>query len=458
MEVKEKSKKRELIKTIAIIFLAVLLVLTFFSQTIMNHSLPEVATQLVTSGTINAKIRGSGTVAANENYEVVLNQTREIRSVCVKVGDKVEEGDLLFVLGDIESTELKEAQDALDAAQLAYQKQLLTFSKEYATEDLGLKNDREDLERAIAERDANLVTDAEVSYAKGDLAAAETQLSQIDLILEELNAAAGESEEYQEAKAKVTELEGEIKTLTSEVESWEQKLDELETTGDVDKNRAVEDAQRALNKAQTTWESDWLAYQETIKTLIDAVNDQVSSPNLKPVNTIPHEFNRDEQKYIDAYLTGENLNDPPTDDDKPAPSMSVYEKAYTTLLADQEDVAAKETALERARKDLSTASGSISDQRRTYQNNLGFLTSKSKSGEHPAQGPDQGLRGLPAPAEGGGGDPEEDRGDSHGQAGGLQGRRKDRGGEAAGPLRQALGQGHRQAAGQSGASDPGPGH
>ena len=215
MEVKEKSKKRELIKTIAIIFLAVLLVLTFFSQTIMNHSLPEVATQLVTSGTINAKIRGSGTVAANENYEVVLNQTREIRSVCVKVGDKVEEGDLLFVLGDIESTELKEAQDALDAAQLAYQKQLLTFSKEYATEDLGLKNDREDLERAIAERDANLVTDAEVSYAKGDLAAAETQLSQIDLILEELNAAAGESEEYQEAKAKVTELEGEIKTLIS---------------------------------------------------------------------------------------------------------------------------------------------------------------------------------------------------------------------------------------------------
>ena len=46
MEVKEKSKKRELIKTIAIVFLAVLLVLTFFSQTIMNHSLPEVATQV----------------------------------------------------------------------------------------------------------------------------------------------------------------------------------------------------------------------------------------------------------------------------------------------------------------------------------------------------------------------------------------------------------------------------
>ena len=79
----QKSKKRELIKTIAIIFLAVLLVLTFFSNTIMNRSLPEVATGVVSSGTINAKIRGSGTIAANESYEVILNQTREVRSVCV---------------------------------------------------------------------------------------------------------------------------------------------------------------------------------------------------------------------------------------------------------------------------------------------------------------------------------------------------------------------------------------
>ena len=117
MEVKEKSKKRELIKTIAIVFLAVLLVLTFFSGTIMNYSLPEVATQMVSSGTINAKIRGSGTLTANESYEVNLKQTREVRSVCVKVGDTVEEGTLLFVLGDVESEELRTAQEALDAAE-----------------------------------------------------------------------------------------------------------------------------------------------------------------------------------------------------------------------------------------------------------------------------------------------------------------------------------------------------
>ena len=127
MEVKEKSKKRELIKTIAIVFLAVLLVLTFFSNTIMNRSLAEVSTTLVTSGTINARIRGSGTVSANESYEVVLDQTREVRSVCVKVGDTVNQGDLLFVLGDVESQELKDAQEQLQTLNINYQKQLLAI-------------------------------------------------------------------------------------------------------------------------------------------------------------------------------------------------------------------------------------------------------------------------------------------------------------------------------------------
>ena len=41
------KKKREWVKTAAIIFLSVMLVLTFFSNTIMNYSLPEVATQYV---------------------------------------------------------------------------------------------------------------------------------------------------------------------------------------------------------------------------------------------------------------------------------------------------------------------------------------------------------------------------------------------------------------------------
>ena len=108
-------KRREWVKTAAIIFLAVLLVLTFFSNTIMNASLPEVATQQVTQGTINAKIRASGTITANETYNVKLTQTRKIESVKCKVGQEVAAGDVLFVLEATESDELKQAQADLKA-------------------------------------------------------------------------------------------------------------------------------------------------------------------------------------------------------------------------------------------------------------------------------------------------------------------------------------------------------
>ena len=55
-----KTANREWVKNAAIIFLAVLLVLTFFSNTIMNRSLVEVATARVTDGNIVAKVRGTG--------------------------------------------------------------------------------------------------------------------------------------------------------------------------------------------------------------------------------------------------------------------------------------------------------------------------------------------------------------------------------------------------------------
>ena len=52
------------VKNVAIIFLSVLLVLTFFSNTIMNHSLPEVAAQYARSGSITSKIRLSAAAKA----------------------------------------------------------------------------------------------------------------------------------------------------------------------------------------------------------------------------------------------------------------------------------------------------------------------------------------------------------------------------------------------------------
>ena len=46
------GKRRDWVKNAAIVFLTIMLILTFFSNTIMNYSLPEVAIQYIQSGTI----------------------------------------------------------------------------------------------------------------------------------------------------------------------------------------------------------------------------------------------------------------------------------------------------------------------------------------------------------------------------------------------------------------------
>ena len=398
MEVKEKSKKRELIKTIAIVFLAVLLVLTFFSNTIMNRSLAEVSTTLVTSGTINARIRGSGTVSANESYEVVLDQTREVRSVCVKVGDTVNQGDLLFVLGDVESQELKDAQEQLQTLNINYQKQLLELSKGYAADDLTVKTLREDLEKAQADRDANAVTDAEISYAKGDLAAAKTELSQLELMLSELNDALADDPALQEAQAAVTEWTQKVSTAQTAVDTYQQQLDELESGGSVDLDRQIADAKTALEKAKNTWRSDWLAYKSDLGALIEAVKAKgYGVTSIDTATDTPQEISGNNQVYIEAYLT-QYVTTPPTTgggtgeeggttrtavpaSDPSEGDLQDYQTAYDALLSAQNDVASKQTAYDRLVADQDIASGSASEQRRAIQSKLDDAESELRSAQ-----------------------------------------------------------------------------
>ena len=135
------KKKREWIKTAAIIFLAVMLVLTFFSNTVMNYSLPEVATVYVEPGTITAKIRGTGVVESGDPYEVKVTESRTVQSVAVRAGDQVQKGDVILYLEEKESEELKaalavldEAKKALDDAKGAYNDALLTGN--YTDQDI----------------------------------------------------------------------------------------------------------------------------------------------------------------------------------------------------------------------------------------------------------------------------------------------------------------------------------
>lgn len=129
------TKRKEWVKNAAIVFLIILLILTFFSNTIQNYSLPEVATQYVEPGSITAKIRGMGVVESGDPYNVKIKEVREVASVEVKVGDKVEEGQVLCTLTEGDGQELETAKSELEKAQLALETAQFNFEKTLLTGD-----------------------------------------------------------------------------------------------------------------------------------------------------------------------------------------------------------------------------------------------------------------------------------------------------------------------------------
>ena len=180
MEVKVKN--RGWVKNAAIIFLAVMLVLTFFSNTFMNHSLAEVATQSVTSGSITAKVRGTGTVESNGSYQVKAEATREIRAVMVKVGQEVNQGDVLFVLGEGPSEELDAATEQLRQLQLSYQRTAVNMpSFDYSLDERNIAKAKETLANAqAAENSAKAALEQNANVPEDELKSAQARLDSAD--------------------------------------------------------------------------------------------------------------------------------------------------------------------------------------------------------------------------------------------------------------------------------------
>lgn len=170
---KHSRSRRDQIKTIAIVFLTIMLVFTFFSNTIMNYSLPEVSGQYAGSGAISTSIRGSGTVAANLAYSVQLDATRQIRAVYVKAGDTVEAGQVLFVLEDTDSQELKDAKAALQEMEYNYNVDLLKALGETAGTNSSIAKTQQEIQEAQTELAKVAGSGAKVDNAKTAARAAE---------------------------------------------------------------------------------------------------------------------------------------------------------------------------------------------------------------------------------------------------------------------------------------------
>lgn len=188
------SKRREWIKTAAIIFLSVLLVLTFFSQTILNHSLPEVATKYVQNGTITSKIRGSGVVESNDPNVVEVSQIfaeRKITSIAVKVGDKVKKGDVLLTLAEGDGAELKDKKEALKTAEKkleADQKSLKSMQSDYEGSKVNSEISNEDIRNLTTYRNKIVELQSKQQEAEEKLKPIEVSIGQLNKAIEDCEA------------------------------------------------------------------------------------------------------------------------------------------------------------------------------------------------------------------------------------------------------------------------------
>ena len=283
-----KERRRGWVKNAAIIFLAVLLVLTFFSNTWLNRSLPEVAAQYPTSGSINLKIRGEGTVSANQIEKVSIAESRKIKGVAVRVGDTVTKGQALFLLADTESAELDAAQKNLDTLELAYEKALLDRSVGSGT-NYEVQKAQLALEAAMERRDKAKEYDAERKPLELAAAEAATALAAAISNAEQLPEkialdAATEAKTQAEAAQTKAKSDFDYYAKLHGISDYQGLADQLETLQDeldkawdaIDKlNDEISELER---KKQAAESGEWTAEQNLWNTITEAAESYINSP------------------------------------------------------------------------------------------------------------------------------------------------------------------------------------
>lgn len=304
----ENRKKREWVKSAAIVFLTVMLVLTFFSNTIMNYSLPEVATQRIMSGSITAKVRGTGTVESGDPYNVEAKESRKVASVEKRVGDEVEIGDVILYLEEADSEELKAAEQELKGLRDAYESALLKgidsaiinrvqsgrtpSTSEYlrqinaaqAAVDSAENTVKEyegqvdELNRQIAAAEAQVTADASVEQkyleeAKLQLANAELALKNADVRKERADAALADAQKYSSTvsggdAAAQAEAEKRLANARTEWNKADAEQKNAQTAVD-DWSREVNRRQQIVNVADANVNTAQAEKEKEIKNLQD---------------------------------------------------------------------------------------------------------------------------------------------------------------------------------------------
>ena len=348
LDPQEKSfrRRKDLIKNFIIIFLVVMLVLTFFSNTIMNYSLPKVAVQYVQPGTITSVIRGSGTVESGDPYNVMVKQSKTVGSINCKVGQEVAEGDLLITLEAEDSQELKDAKKALEDAKKAYNNILLS----------------DKVDAAII---SSAQGDVDINAFRNNITATQ-------------NAITAAEKTVNDCQAKVDALNNQI-SITSGVTISEAEKTQLENfrVASEKAKTALDDADANLTSAQAalkTAEAELSTAQSTkaiAKETYDSAQEEFDYLNgFKTVNDIDETSrSAEEQATWDQYYA-EDPSLPSTIgkrfDDATAALIAASD-AYNTAAAEEaEKIASAQAFLDTAKADLEDAKNKKNSAQESY--------------------------------------------------------------------------------------------
>lgn len=284
------SDRKDKIKNIAIIFLIIMLILTFFSNTIMNYSLVEVSTQMIMDDTITTKVRGSGTVEASENYAVTLEESRKIETVNVKTDAEVKTGDVLFTLVDAESEELVTKRKELKEAERTYETAILTAGltvAERSAIESGKSSSLSEKQNTLAQARANVENAQATVDTLTKQAAANTT---VDTSSEE-SAVIQAQQDQIAAQAEVTKKEEAVTDANTAVDTAEAAVAEkksdmnkkksayeklLEEGKDEDSDE-VKAAKEAYEKAKSAYEKAKKTYEDAKKSYDSAYSDKVKA-------------------------------------------------------------------------------------------------------------------------------------------------------------------------------------
>lgn len=306
MEENTYKIRKDRVKNIAIVFLTVMLVLTFFSNSILNRALPEVATEYVAYDTITERVRGTGTVTADDPYKVVVKDSRTISSVAVSEGDMVMKDQVLFYLEDEESEELKKKEEEIKAKEDELSKQVLDYMTAILSVDissqayLNIENDNiasmaiYQTQIEASRQKVQSAQDTVDSLNRQILVAGMDSESDIDRETElavataNMNSAA---ERISEAESKISSAEATIKALNDKAAGTDANGDGT-VEGQALEIKALEKSEE-FAAAKRTYDS---AQDVLVNALVTATTPQTPDPS------VPVDPNAPEQETLEPFV------------------------------------------------------------------------------------------------------------------------------------------------------------